>query len=497
VKKEERLYRLIQTLTAAEKKYIRLNINKFRPNESSKTLLLFDSLNKQKKYNPHSINEAYATAGYTSSYLAADRHQLYDIILEGLSDVHAKSTTEIQISIGYEKAVLLFEKKLFTEALKQIERVVKIAKGFEAYGSLINLYHLKQRILKINYQFDDALEVIEEQTKLWEGQSRVNEYIKLHYKSIKLRVELAKARSLDNLAKLDEFIHHPLLQQGPPENSFQEQFHYWETYCNYYFIQDDKHKELEANYALVKLIDSYPVFKENDPLNHLIFSTRILAIQRNLFPQLFIEHLAQYRALNKGFKKQRPQAESIIFIFSYNYELDYYIHHKDWDKGLKLLPDMLVGLKNYDAFIREPLKVTAYYRIAYLYFLKQKYLEALDALEKVIEDYPATLRPDVYSFALLLKIMSHYELGNFRLMPYLIKTAQYHIKKRNRLFQTEKVAIHYLKKLSKVSNRGKDAAIFAEFDAAIEDLVQNNEYERRSLEIFDFVIWIKSKKDIK
>lgn len=495
MKKEAQLHQLIQALTAAEKRYIRLNINKFHPDEENKKLLLFDTLNQQKEHNPKQVERVYKVSGYSTNFLAADRHQLYDVVLNGLSDFHEKTTLEVQVSEGYQKAVLLFEKKLFVQSLKQIERILKVAERLESYGTLINLYHLKRRILKIENRLEEAIAAVQIQNTFWEAQMRLNQFIELHYKSIQFRITLAKVRSAENLKKLDDFMQHPLLQAGVPKDGYQVQFHYWEVYCNYYFIKDNKLKELDANQALVELIDNYPTFKKNEPLNYLVIHTRILAIKRNLFPAQFLENLAHYRALNQGFSKQKRAAESIIFIFSYNYELDYYIHHKYWEEGLKILPFILKNLKKYDAFILDALKITAYYRIAYLYFFTQQYLPALDALQRVLEDYPASLRPDVYSFALILKIIVHYELGNIRLMPYLIKTAQYHITKRNMMFQMEQLAIQYLKKLSRKKYEKQHPAIFQEFQNSILELIAENEYERRSLEIFDFITWINTSEN--
>ena len=153
---------------------------------------------------------------------------------------------------------------------------------------------------------------------------------------------------------------------------------------------------------------------------------------------------------------------------------------------------MKKDMKKYENYIRDSLKVTSYYRMAYISFFNKKFSEALDCLRKVIEDYSQELRPDVYSFALILKIIIHFEMGNIRLMPYLIKTAQYHISKRNLMFKTEKVAIHYLKKLAKIKNLHNHKLIFTEFYDEIHSLSEESEYERRSLEIFDFLTWLKS-----
>lgn len=494
MKKEEQLYQLIKELSPAEKKYVRLNISKFRKEEQNKKLLLFDSLNQQKKYKENVTESAYQQAGHTSDFLAADRYDLYNWILESLTDFHRKTTAEVQVSDGYQKVVLLFEKKLFQQALKQANRVEKLAKQAEAFGLLIALYHLKGRILKVLNRLDEASLLFDQQQEIWNQQQEVNQYQQLHYDSIKLRIKLAKVRSSERLQELDAFISNPLLQTTTLPQSFQAKFHYWETYCNYYFIKDNKQAELKANQLLASLYESYPHFKKNEPLNYLIFHTRILAISRSLYPSQFLENLALYRQLNKGFTKQKQQAESIIFIFSYNYELDYHIHHQNWEQGLEIIPFVLKNLKKYDIFIQDALKITAYYRIAYLYFFTGHYNKTLDALKKVLEDYPATLRPDVYSFALLMNIITHYELKNWRLLPYLIKTAAYHINTRNMMFQTEKVALQFLKKIAKKTNEDKHPVIFKAFSAAIQELVDNSEYERRSLQFFDFITWINSYK---
>jgi hypothetical protein len=495
MKKGEQLHQLIKALTAAEKKHIRININKFHPTKTSKNTLLFDSLNQQKKYAPEAVKTAYQTEGYSINFLSADRNLLYDLVLTNLSDFHKKKTTEIQLNEGYQNAIMLFEKKLFKQALSQINRIILIAEQLESYAILINFYHLQQRILKVQNRLQEAIKSIQKQTVLWENQKRINNYIELHYQSISLRIELAKVRSSENVQRLQEFMEHPLLKIDLPTHlGFLEQFHYLEIYCNYYFIRDNKQLELKSNQSLVDLYNQHPIFKKNEPLNYLVFHTRILAIQRNLNPTGFLDALTVYRALSKEFQKQQKQAESIIFIFSYNYELDFYIQHQYWKEGEKVVPIMLKGLKKYQAFIEAQLQITAYYRIAYLYFFNAEYAHAVDILDKVINDFPSNLRPDVYSFSLIVRIIAHYEMGNIRLIPYLIKTAAYHIKKRDLLFQTEKIALQYLKRLSKTKSQEKSASIFNEFEANIQNLIENNPYEGRSLQIFDFLTWIKSKK---
>ena len=243
------LHQLIRALTPAEKKHIRINLSKFRPNEATKKLLMFDALNAQKKHAKGFIEKEYSSSGYNSNFLAADRLLLYDLVLEGLAGFHSKNNLEVQLSDGFQKVVLLFEKKLFEQALKQIDRTEKLALKIESYGSLINLYHYKRRILKITNDIEGAIQALKQQNDFWQAQQRLNQYVQLHYESILLRIQLSKARSEANLSALDTFMQNTLLLQLQDNDGYNIQFQYWETFCNYYFIIDDKQQELNCNEA--------------------------------------------------------------------------------------------------------------------------------------------------------------------------------------------------------------------------------------------------------
>jgi len=324
----------------------------------------------------------------------------------------------------------------------------------------------------------------------------LNAYIQLHYESISFRVSLAKARTIENIHQLEHFIEQPLLKNVPKEQGFFIQFHYWETLCNYFFIKNEVEKELTANQEIIKLFDHFDWIKKDEPLNYLIIHTRILAIKKNLYPEDFLANLSVYKQLQTNFKKQRKEAESIIFIFGHNYELDYYIQNQKWNLGIQFLPSISKGLQYYQNQIEAPLRLTAYYRIAIIYFFAKDYNAALTYLHHVLHDFPASTRPDVYSFSLLIEIIIHLELQNYRLLPHLIKTASYVIKKRNRLFLLEKITLSYLKKAALIKNQipHKQLEIKKALQTEINNILITNPKEKVALSIFNFLHWLDSSR---
>ena len=494
MKKELKLHKLIHSMTAVEKKFLKLNLIKFRNKDSNKLSILFDALNANKEFSEVDTKIAYDEAGYTADYLAADRNQLYDAILDGLTEYHNQGILSLQLSQAYSNAIVLFDKQLFEQALFQTDRTIKLAKKLEAFADLINLFHLKSRILKVLRRLEEALDCIQEQQYYWDKQAALNALIKVYYEGILLRNKISKIRSEQDLELLQAFMEQAILKNFDHENNgFRMKFHYWEIMSNVHFINDDWEKELKANQKLVALVDEYDFIKKNEPLNYLVFCTRILAIQKILEPENFLNHLKDFRSISKSFKRQKRPAESHVFIFSFSYELDHYINQKDWEAAFSILPSFEKGLNKYRDFISDTLLVTSYYRMAYVAFFSKNLETAENALDVIINDFSPDVRQDIYSFALLMKIIIHYELGNYRFIPYLIKSAKYYMAKRNLLFKTEKIAIRFLQKLSKETDEQSRSVLLTNFYEEIKLLTDHDSFERKSLEIFDFMSWIIQK----
>ena len=489
------LHLLIQSLTASEKKYVRWQLSKYDTSRQSKELLLFDVMNQPKLPEEELIINAYQAQNYESSYLAADRNQLYEEILDALVRLAAPSSGELQTTLGLQKAMVLFDKKNFAQALKQLKRTKKHATQQEHWGSLISLLQLEQRCLKVLGDFEGVTAAMQAQQETYERILLQNQFEALHYESIQLRISYAKARSLEQIeaietlkTKVDD-----LTAKYISQSSFYAAFHRLETLCNYYFVKDDSENESKSNEELVLLMQAHPWYLQNNPLNYVAIQTRLLTIQRRLSPTLFWVKLPEYRSLAKGLQKQKQEAESTIFIFSHNYELDQYINEKRWAAAVEMIPRMEQGLKKYKTRIDIHLHFSAHYRFALAYFFSQHYEEALNATIFLLDEFPETLRPDVYQTSLLLQIIIHYELGHYKLIPSLVTNTRYHIKKTNRLFKTESLILSALQKLSKAKLPEEAAKkIFNTLENKLLKL-QSDPFERKVLGIFNFLDWISTR----
>lgn len=486
-KKEKELHRFIHSLNKGEKKQIGYYLQRYHPNKENKLQLLFDTLNSMTNLQGEKVIKAYKESNYNHKYLAADRNKLFEEILSALIDNPAQETASIRLSTSLQKTILLFEKKFFKLALKQIQSAKKQAERFEIWGILTELLLLEQRIYRILGQFDQLPSL---KQKFKETLALLNALMDLadfHAQSTAMRIAYAKARTADQIAAFDLLIEEMEGIAIPQKDSFYLQFHRLESLGNYYFVKDDAKALLAVNEDLISLMEAHSWYLNDQPLNYVAIKTRLLALQRRFKPENFQQALQDYRQFPKSIQKQRKEVESSVFIYSHNYELDQVLREEKWKLALDIIPRIEEGLLQYKNLIDSSLQLTAYYRMAYACFFNQEFERSLDYLLKVIHDFPQNLRPDVYHGALLVHIILHYELNNHKLIPYLVKNVKYYIDKRNTLYKTETLL---LKSISKIVRIAEPEAELKVLKQELHQLKQDS-FEKQLFDIFDFEAWLE------
>src|SRR5690606_34474733 len=86
-----------------------------------------------------------------------------------------------------------------------------------------------------------------------------------------------------------------------------------------------------------------------------------------------------------------------------------------------------------------------YYKIACLYFGSGDNEKAIDYLQKII-NWKLDLRTDLQCYARLLHLIAHYELGNFELLEYLVKSVYRFMAKMGSLSIVEEAMFSFLRK---------------------------------------------------
>ena len=131
-----------------------------------------------------------------------------------------------------------------------------------------------------------------------------------------------------------------------------------------------------------------------------------------------------------------------------------------------------------------------YYKIACLYFGSGNNEKAIDYLNKIINQ-KVDLRTDLQCYARLLHLIAHYELGNFELLEYLIKSVYRFMAKMENLSMVEEEMFTFLRQSFHVGAH----ALKPEFEKLLDKLkkYEGNPLETRAFVYLDIISWLESK----
>jgi hypothetical protein len=162
----------------------------------------------------------------------------------------------------------------------------------------------------------------------------------------------------------------------------------------------------------------------------------------------------------------------------------------NFKKGLLMVPEIEEKLKEYDLFIDRHRILVLNYKIATLYFGSGDYATCIDYLQRIINDQ-VDIRNDLQSYARVLHLMAHYELGNFELMESLTKSVYRFMAKKENLTSVEEEMFKFLRRTFHLSRSG----LRAELEKFLEKIreFEGDRFEARAFAYLDLISWVESK----
>ena len=159
---------------------------------------------------------------------------------------------------------------------------------------------------------------------------------------------------------------------------------------------------------------------------------------------------------------------------------------------MKLIDEIEIGISSFQNKLNKEQTILFYYRISYLYFGAGLHKDALKWVNKILNDNEQILRQDIYSFARLFNLILHYELNNYDLLDYIIKSTSRYLNKTEKNYRSEQVLIKHLKLLSNVTNEKEKTNLYIAAKNEFEILFKLKE-EKIILQFIDVISWLNSK----
>ena len=180
------------------------------------------------------------------------------------------------------------------------------------------------------------------------------------------------------------------------------------------------------------------------------------------------------------------------FQASYLSELRSYDRQGEYTKALDLITPILQGLEDFSNRLHKEHELEFYFNLACVHFGAEQMNKSLFWLNKVLNDPEPTLRQDIFTNARLFNLVVHYELGNFDLLQYIVRSTHRFLSKRHRTSGVENLVIDSIKKLARAQKETVKRDLYKDLYEGLVTLMADPN-ESVVLKYFDFLSWAESK----
>lgn len=493
--RSDHLFHLIKSLSKSEKRYFKLYHSRLKGAENRKFIRLFDLIERQKNYNEEKILQK--ERSFKPVQLSNLKAHLYKQILQSVKLCNSAMAVDGEIRSLIDYAQLLYNKCLYTQCVKLLDKAKKQAIRNDRSVLLLEILDLEKLVVSQTIAGNNEKRVstlISETEQVAESIKNINIFSNLSIRLNSYYTRTGFIRNKKDYEKVKSFFHSSLPEYQEEKLSFHEKLYLYYSYVGYYFFIQDFGSGYEYAKKWVELFDRHPEMILPKLEMH------IKGINHLLVAQFKLMKYAGFMATKKKLSEiprldgvtLTDHLQLILFKYSYVHEINRHFMKGDFTGGLSLISTIEHGLERFTSRLDKHYVLIFYYKIACLCFGSDRYREAIQWLNRIINSRDADLREDIHSFARILNLISHYELGNTDLVEYHIKSTYRFLLKKGNLQEFQKIILHFLKRLSRDITNENLVENFSELKEQLLPLAANP-YEKRAFIYFDIISWLESK----
>ncbi|MCC7402692.1 MAG: hypothetical protein IT214_14530 [Chitinophagaceae bacterium] len=487
------LFQLVKSLEKSEKRNFKLFVRRNSSSDNLKTIQLFDALDKMSEYDEKFLLQKHK--GIQKKQLSNIKASLYRQILSSLRLIRDEDNIDIRLHEQMDYARILYNKGLYMQSLKQLERLKELARSHRqlTYMQQALFFEKKIEALYITHSMQDRADQLSaESDEVTRELTSVNRLSNLSLLLYGWYIKHGHARNQNDLDEIRSFFEKHLPGGVYKAESFYEKLYLYQSYCWYASIRRDFLQYYRYSKKWVDLFGEYP---EVLPIETAAYIKGMQNLMNALFYLLSRQKLHEAIKTFEQFAhtklvEQNENNRILTYVFLYTARINLYFLKGTFTKGLRLVPFLEDMLKKYGIYLDEHRVLVFYYKIACLYFGSGNNEKAIEYLNKII-NLKSDLWIDLQCYARLLHLIAHYELGNFDLLEYLTKSVYRYMAKMQNLSKVEEEMFAFLRKSFHVGAH----ALKPEFEKLLATLkkYEGNPLESRAFAYLDVISWLESK----
>ena len=489
----EPLFQLIKSLQKSEKRNFKLYIKRNSSNEDLKIIQLFDALDKMNAYDEAVLLKKLPSI--KKQQLSNIKAHLYKQVLASLRLLSGEENIDIQLHEQLDYARILYNKGLYHQSLKILDRLKELAHNYHQDSFLIQIISLEKKIetLHITRSMQDRADRLSfEANEVNEKTRVITQLSNLALQLYSWYIKNGHARNESDEAGVKKFFQEHLPPNAFSLTGFYERLYLHQCYCWFAFIRQDFIMYYRHTQKWVDLFDEEPQMLQVEPAHY------IKGMHNLLNAHFDLRNYQQFEAVLEQFEEfsHSPAATQVennriqTFVYLTTAKINRHFMRGTFKEGLELVPFIEQKLEEYELYLDRHRILVFYYKIASLYFGCGDFETSIDYLHKII-NWKVDLRNDLQCYSRLLHLLAHYELGNFELIEHLTKSVYRFMAKMENLTVIEEEMFKFLRNTFHLSAR----QLKPEFEKLLHKMKQyeNSRFETRAFAYLDIISWLESK----
>lgn len=488
MKKTDSVFQLIKSLTRGEKRNFRMLAQ--LTSGDKKYLQLFDVMDSMDDYDEDKILRKFRKDPAFEKQFAYNKNYLYNNILNALAYFHKGQDSELS-SLTLQVRILL-EKNLYFQAKRMIRKVKDKVRALEKFEELLTLLQFETEVIRrtedMKVMRDAFREVeIEEQITLTKI-SNLQKYRRLESRVFLLMKEQYYSREKQENVLYQEVMTSEVMEAETEAQSLRAKILYNVIKMRINTYEGDEAAALGFCDRAISLMESNKELLDNEAgvfLGLLNFSAR------SKFMTLGFEPAYQTLIKIKAVKIRTAHHRSRRFIL---YHASLLALHNDVGRELpkEEIEEIFKESRALNNDLAASHRMWVYYEASKYYLIHGNPSEALRWMNEFLNNPRNPVRKDLQAMARLVNLFIHFELGNYDLIEYKLKSTYRFIYKQEILHGYERRILSFFRKAINLTEKEE---LMEELQLFRDDLdeVFKNPKERIATNYFHIYAWIDAK----
>jgi len=492
--KADTLHDLIKSMTKAEKRHFKMFVNRSQSSQGKLFVKLFDVLDKAKDFNPSHIFEK--IPDLKKRQLSNLKANLYNQILVTLRLVHRNQNIDIELREKLDYAKILYNKSLYRQCLEILSKAKQKAIEHKYFTLTAEMLEFEKFVESqhITRSIDGRAEALSnESIEVNDRVRRIQQFSNLAIQLYGLYLKVGHVRNIDDSEFLEEFMHSKLPDYNIKELSFFEKLYLFQAMVWYHYMRQEFLKYYKYCQMWIDLFREEPKMID-------VYTPLYIKGMHNLMNACYLtmsgkRFRAAQEEYNNFLESKRSELSSnelsLMIMFENVHQFNRHFMEGTFNEGFELAEnlDKIINANTYKW--DEHRIMVFYYKIASLYFGAGDNSKAIDYLNKIINEFTPNFRGDIHSFARILSLIAHFELGNELLLSYHIKSVYRFLMKMENMQSVQREILKFLRKVPSMHK----SQLKKEFIALKNQLkkIEKDPYEKRAYLYLDIISWLESK----